>query len=231
MGRRKTQGPMARSALALGVLTLLLCLGGAAHAQRTIYKSVGPDGSITFTDRPPPGQQPPAAKAPLVITPAPAASGAQSAGSTAKKATRKAAEPPAAAASAPTPQLDPAMEKAALALLSLESIISEFVELCTATLPTSSKTYLGAADQWRQRHSGLMARQQAVLRDHFSPAEQAGVRSGAKNKTRGMMAPVFAAATARKIKWCDDNAVEIATGKVDLSAPNASQLMAYQGRR
>lgn len=199
-------------------LAALLAFGvaGDAWAQR-VYKSVGPDGKVTFTDKPPAGQEPPAAPAAA----APAAPAAQSSPGAA----------PAPAGSAAAAQMDPALEKATLVLAGFESIVNEYADLCVKTLPTSFRKYQGAADDWRQRHATLLARQNAVMRDHFSPAQRASVRSALQAKTRGMMAQVQAANAAQRIKWCDDNTLEVTGGKVDLAANYAATLMAYQGKR
>lgn len=201
---------------ALWLVALLACgMAGTALAQR-VYKSVGPDGKITFTDRPPAGQEqpaPPATAAAPAAAPAPAAPGAPSAGAAA------------------VPALDPTLEKAVVVLAGFESIVSEYADLCVKTLPTSFKKYQGAADDWRQRHGTLLSRQAAVMRDHLSPAQRTALRSATQLKTRGMMAPVHAASAAARIKWCDDNTLEVSGGKVDLVGNHAAALMAYQGKR
>ena len=128
-------------------------------------------------------------------------------------------------------QLDPSLEKAIIVLAGFESIVSEYADLCVKTLPTSFKKYQGAADDWRQRHVTLLQRQAAVMRDHLSPVQRTNLRSATQIKTRGMMAPIHAANAAQRIKWCDDNTVEVNTGKVDLAGNYAAALMAYQGKK
>lgn len=208
---------------ALWLAALLGCavfgVAGDVWAQR-VYKSVGPDGKVTFTDRPPAGQEPAAAQGAA----APAAPAAPSAPSAPGAVAAPAAAPAAA-------QLEPALEKAILVLAGFESIVNEYADLCVKTLPTSFKKYQGAADDWRQRHVTLLARQNAVMRDHLSPAQRASMRSAVQFKTRGMMAPVHAANTAQRIKWCDDNTLEVSGGKVDLAGNHVAALMAYQGKR
>lgn len=217
------------SALALA---LLCAAAGPALAQR-IYKSVGPDGRVTFTDKPPAGEVATPLSAPAAPAAAPpaAADAATERPGGAKKAMRKESMATAPAATAQPAAIDPALEKGVFVLMGYESIVAEYLDLCLKTLPTSFKRYDGAAQKWKDRHAAVLARYPQVLRDHFNATEQAALRTGVQNRTRGTMAPVFAADTARKIKWCDDNAKELDAGKLDLAQNHASTLLAYQGRR
>lgn len=139
---------------------LITCTAALAPAQ-TIYRVVGPDGKVTFTDRPPGNaeaaqQQQTAKPAPASETrpmPQPAASATETA--TAKKANAAKATPadrPAAAPAEPKP-VDEALLRALVAVLFQETLVRKSEELCISTLPTSMKRYGDAADGWRQRNA------------------------------------------------------------------------------
>lgn len=223
----------------LSMALVLVGIGGGAQAQR-VYKHVGPDGKVTFTDQAPAGQ------APAPATPSDPAAGkaaaptepAQAGGPSkhgAKKAlprekTQTEAAPDRAEAKAP---IDPALEKGVLVLMGYESIVVEFMDVCPKTLPTSYKKYDAAAQKWRDRHATLLARYPAVLRDFYSPAEQSALRSGTTNRTRGMMANIYTASSAAKIKWCDTNTDELDQGKLDMTGKDhfAQPILNYRSSR
>lgn len=173
--------PVLCAALVLGALAA----DAQAQAQR-IYKRIGPDGSVTFTDEPPPGQARP---------PAPS------------RSPRKAQAPP---------PIDPVLEKSVLVLMGYESIVAEFQDACLATLSTSFEKYDGAAQKWKDRHAAVLARYFVVLNDFYTPVEQERLRSGARNRTRDMMASFHSASAGAKARWCDENADAINAGSVDM---------------
>jgi len=214
----------------LMLLTACLAAGTAVHAQHRVYKSVAPDGTVTFTDKPPAGQAPvpqPAAVAPeppvLSAEPlAPRTTSERRAG--AKKAIRK--EDPATPESptqAATP--DPAALRALVAVMGLESLVDQFRDLCLKTLPTSFKRYDGAATSWKSRHQSVLARYPAVLQENLDSAQQSALRAEVNDRTRAMLAPVTAANAAQRIKWCDSSASEINSGQNDLGQAHTTALM------
>jgi len=187
---------------ALCAALVLWALVADAQAQR-IYKRIGPDGTVTFTDEPPLGQARQSAPA--------------------RSPRRARAIPPIA----------PALEKSVLVLMGYESIVTEFQEACLATLSTSFEKYDGAAQKWKERHSELLVRYLAVLKDFYTAAEQEGLRSGARNRTRDMMASFYSAPAAAKAKWCDENADAIDAGSVDMVGKEqyTRPLLGYSSRR
>jgi len=187
---------------ALCAALVLGALAADAQAQR-IYKRIGPDGTVTFTDEPPPGQA------------------------------RQSAPPRSPGKPPPMPPIAPALEKSVLVLMGYESIVTEFQEACLATLSTSFEKYDGAAQRWRERHSEVLVHYLAVLKDFYTPAEQEGLRSGARNRTRDMMASFYSAPAAAKARWCDENADAIDAGSVDMVGKEqyTRPLLGYNARR
>jgi hypothetical protein len=235
--------PIGMSALCAAMV--FMGLVADAQAQR-VYKHVGPDGKVTFTDQPPtiqesaPMQSPtkpsgsmaePAAGGPAVAQPAGSGSSKQAAKKALPKDKGQAEAAPAQAS--PAPEIDPALEKSVLVLMGYENIVAEFQDICLKTLPTSFKKYDGAAQKWKERHADLLARYPAVLRDFYTPSIQAGLRSGSQNLTRKNMANIYSAPAAARIKWCDDNADSINAGSVDMVGKEhyTRPLLAYNPRR
>jgi hypothetical protein len=214
-----------RAHLVASLVALTCAAPAAVWAQGHVYKQVGPDGRVTFTDKPPPEEPAAAARAsPAPATPsAPAAASAPHSKATAKKA-----------ASEPAPVravLDPAVDKGLSVLMGYQSLVSEYLDLCLTTLPTSFKRYDSAAQTWKTRHAAVLARYPVVLQDNYTAAEQVVIRREIQEKTRAMMAPIAAADMGRRIKWCDDNAMQLQTGKMDLPRSHVDALMNYKPKR
>ena len=201
---------------------LITCTAALAPAQ-TIYRVVGPDGKVTFTDRPPGNaeaaqQQQTAKPAPVSETrpmPQPAASATEPA--TAKKANAAKATPadrPAAAPAEPKP-VDEALLRALVAVLFQETLVRKSEELCISTLPTSMKRYGDAADGWRQRNAVWLDKAQKQMLT-LGPEFQRVVKTRVDDDISKLLKPVNDASMHQRIKWCDQTAQDLPKGTLDL---------------
>ena len=201
---------------------LIACTAALAPAQ-TIYRVVGPDGKVTFTDRPPGNaeaaqQQQTAKPAPASETrpmPQPAASATEPA--TAKKANAAKATPadrPAAAPAEPKP-VDEALLRALVAVLFQETLVRKSEELCISTLPTSMKRYGDAADGWRQRNAVWLDKAQKQMLT-LGPEFQRVVKTRVDDDISKLLKPVNDASMHQRIKWCDQTAQDLPKGTLDL---------------
>ena len=191
---------------ALCAALVLWALAADAQAER-VYKRIGPDGTVSYSDEPPPGQR-------------------------RETVPSNSPKKPATRASVALP-IDPALEKSVLVLMGYENTVAEFQEACLATLSTSFQKYDGAAKKWKERHAALLVRYAVVLKDFYTPAQQESLRSAARNRTRDAMASFHSASAAAKVKWCDDNADAINAGSADIvdKAQYMQPLLAYSARR
>ena len=203
---------------------LIACTAALAPAQ-TIYRVVGPDGKVTFTDRPPGNaeaaqQQQTAKPAPASETrpmPQPAASATEPA--TAKKANAAKATPadrPAAAPAEPKP-VDEALLRALVAVLFQETLVRKSEELCISTLPTSMKRYGDAADGWRQRNAVWLDKAQKQMLA-LGPEFQRVVKTRVDDDISKLLKPVNDASMHQRIKWCDQTAQDLPKGTLDLGS-------------
>ena len=201
---------------------LITCTAALAPAQ-TIYRVVGPDGKVTFTDRPPGNaeaaqQQQTAKPAPASEPrpmPQPAASATEPA--TAKKANAAKATPadrPAAAPAEPKP-VDEALLRALVAVLFQETLVRKSEELCISTLPTSMKRYGDAADGWRQRNAVWLDKAQKQMLT-LGPEFQRVVKTRVDDDISKLLKPVNDASMHQRIKWCDQTAQDLPKGTLDL---------------
>jgi hypothetical protein len=226
------------------VLALTAC---GAYAQ--VYKSVGPDGKIIYSDKPPESANskssvistpapPPAAPKEAARSPAaPAAAAQEPAGTVSNKSRAKQAqrvdpprnEAPVAPAS---PVADPELEKAVVGVMGIADLVVQMEDLCSRTLPTSFKKYSGATAVWNQRNAAVVAQQRRVLSEAFDASQRQRLEAAVREKNQQTLAPVFSAAAAQKINWCDRSVDDINKGAMDLnSKPNLSgPLMGYRGK-
>lgn len=207
--------------------TLLLAVAGGVAAQK-IYRSVGPDGKVVFSDSPPAdrdavmlqsGRMPgaPAAAAPAAAAPAsasaPTATPRDGHGAKQAKKALPASEK-APAATGPSQAAIDAGARSLAVLTNMELLVKNFEGTCLSTLPTSMKKYSGAADTWRGRHAQLLAKRDAALA-HLTAAQRRTVMDESSAFVQKMMQPVQKAQPAQRIQWCDHSAQEIMAGKLD----------------
>lgn len=229
----------------------------AAGAQaQAVYRTVGPDGKIIFSDKPPVDSTSNVTvsgkpKAPLPERPAsaavdaasgfaansPQAARAHAASAAAAAAAADAADrklgpmraPPAAPPPNNTGPVDPALQKAVVAALANESLVAQMEDICLRTLPTSFKRYT-VSEAWKQRNVALLNKMRMVLADNFAGAQRVSINTAMKADVEKVLGPVDKATPAARTKWCDKSSDEVTKGVMDLAAnPVVSQpLTAYK---
>lgn len=224
------------SAKSLVVSLLLIVAWPCAHAG-PVYKIVGPDGRVTFSDTPPAeaangtyqimGSQGSAAAAPAPEQPHSADSQANEtrvAASAAPKQASRAWAPDAIQSDA-----SPELEGAVIGVLGIEDIVKRTEDVCVETLPTSFSTYAAAVAAWQARNGTVVARAREVLASEFDTPTREAIAAGLRLKNDGLFTPVRAASAAARISWCDESFATMSNGKMDvhanpkLTAPLAGQ--------
>jgi hypothetical protein len=225
----------------------VLLLPGVAAAQ--LYKIVGPDGKVTYSDRPPmiangavqiikSGGSVPLADKPNAPdtaganVPAPAEAGRSTSGPWAAKHAIRSEHGNGA------PDLNEGAGRSRVNLLrglrvvlGNMRLVEETSALCTSTLPTSFKQYDGAASLWKSRNGDVINQANAVLSAAFSASERAQLEMDARQTTDSMLQVVRNADTARRITWCDKSVGEMSSGALDLvRMGGVDVLMRYQAR-
>lgn len=190
-------------------LLLALLASGGASAQ--MYKIIGPDGKISYSDRPPVDTN---AKVSVVKshgvvhtpTPAPVA------------ATAPAPEDKAAQAKETLKKLaaTPGLLAGLAAVLDTTALVNQSAALC-AKLPKASE-YSNAKDAWHQRNAPIIAQHKTVYESMYPAADRASFA----DKLGGRVAKkldhqVNTGNEASLIKWCDKSMDEVRTGKLDLA--------------
>jgi pyruvate/2-oxoglutarate dehydrogenase complex dihydrolipoamide acyltransferase (E2) component len=203
---------------------LALAVGAAAGAQaQAIYKTIGPDGKIIYSDKPPAGAG--SRTTTVGKQPAPSAPGAAA-------EARRAARPAAATAKTPVQaspgqpaeeaagrdqaRMDPVLERALVRVMGNEDLLSRTEEVCLETLPSSSKRYNAAASGWKERNAAILAQFRRVMAEGVSEAQRERLEMRVSDTNESSMAGVLSASPASRIKWCDQSFREIESGKLDL---------------
>lgn len=201
------------------ILCLLLLLACPLAQAGTVYKVVGPDGRVTFTDRPPtaasaptpPPEPPPTVRLGPDRPPPLADLDERRAGAKrAQAATR--AETSATAAGA----VSPALERAVIGVLGMADLVQQTETLCQQTLPTSFARYAEAGEGWRQRNGAVVARARQVLGTGFDAVTSERIRQALVDRNAGNLGAVKAADRGRRISWCDKSMDEVKSGVMDV---------------
>lgn len=217
------------------VIFAIFCVAAMSDAGAVMYKSVGPDGKVTFSDRPPAGEtgqlsiMGSAGFKPADVGRASSATASASvdnakvadvmARSKAEAKARAAAKPhyePTSPdrAGRPSPELAEALSKA----MGNASLARQTRELCIATLPTSFARYQGSYDKWAARHSAVLADIERVL---TSMPGRSDVEHAVDDRVGAIMKPVTAAPMYSRIKWCDKSFAELDSGALDFASRDA----------
>lgn len=195
---------------------LIVLLGALAPqlASAEIYKSLGPDGKVVYSNvapvnkntpvavlRPPTGQQA-AIRSPRTAT-APAA----------PSAPRPRAQP---ASHTGNETLTPDVVGAVANVMGMSHLVSSTRDFCVATLPASLKRYSTAAIAWEQRNAVVVAKKNRVLSMSDRNLVASALSGDMLRLTEDMMRPIKQAGTAERIKWCDKTIEDVDRGVLDL---------------
>jgi hypothetical protein len=216
-------------------LAAICLLGAATGASASVYKVVGPDGRISYTDQPltaaatnvhvfKAGTARPtsANKAGATGDPAKGAS----AGSDTVKASQSPAsginESEAAALRAESTALMPAVR----IVLGNGALARESMQLCMQAVPGTTRRFEGALEGWKTRNHEAVERAEEVLAVALAPTPRIQFKQSILDQTRQMLRPVREGALARRLAWCEQTTAEIEGGGVDLNRnPAVGQLL------
>ena len=233
------------------VVALLLIFATLSANAKNIYKTVGPDGKITYSDHPPDDSS----SQSDVVRSTPDAASAQGSKPTANEARADSSSEPRAtralgakkaiaakretsaptAAQAPAANaIEPALEGAVIGVLGIEDIVKHTEELCIKTLPTSFRKYSDASGDWQRRNAAIVTRAHQLVSKNFDTTYGVGteqrLKDAIRTKNAAMFEPIASAPMASRIKWCDHSVDEMTSGAMDVyDKPKLSEpLLAYR---
>lgn len=183
----------------------------AASAQQ-LYKTVGPDGKVTFSDRPQNGEKlkvsvmkgsvlravegPPPAQ-PKITAPKPGGADAPGSGIS--------------AAGVPSAELQHAVTVVSL----MSEVAVKFEPVCSKAT-SQSKKFVTAANNWTLRNGSFIEKQRRAIAD-MAPARRTAIQNEVAAKIHEAMSEVLAQGQAGQVKWCDKATVDMSGGTNDVA--------------
>ena len=207
--------PMNKKVILVALIST--CFACSSAAQQ-MYKSVGADGKITFSDkmskdekakisvmrgnilRPTETALPAAPAAvlptPPKVRPTPADSGNEPA---------KSKLPPSAE-----------LETAVLAVMMLSEVARRFEPLCSPT-PVAARAYGAAVNGWKQRNANFIERQTRVLMEVYNPHKRAEMQTKVNTKIDAAEREVKSLNEQWRAKWCTKAIQDMIGGANDIA--------------
>ena len=205
------------------LILLSICCAAAAGSQaQKMYKTVGPDGKITFSDRPEIGAdtkvsvmrsnalhpvEMPANKVDPVQAPRRKGAGNQEA----------------------VPVITPEVEEAMLSVMGLNEFGRRFDGFCNAS-DAGAKAFAAANYGWKKRNAAAVEQQKRLLTEVMSPVRRAQLIDREQQVMAGEIAKAAALAPAARQEWCDGVIAELNSGRSDVDKPEMMGLPIVQYR-
>jgi hypothetical protein len=204
------------------IAAALMCC--VASAQQ-LYKTVGPDGKVTFSDRPQNGEKlkvsvmkgsvlrPVEGPPPALPKIAPSKVGAADAPGNGISA-----------AGVPSPEL----QHAVLVVSLMSEVAAKFEPICSK-VAAQNKKFVTAGNGWTQRNISFIEKQRRAMAD-MAPARRTALQNEVAAKISEAMGEVLAQSQAGQIKWCDKAIVDMSGGINDVinNADVAMPLITYK---
>jgi Domain of unknown function (DUF4124) len=224
-----------------GLLWIALSIMAGGTAAQQVYRSVGPDGKVIYSDKP------------IVALDSKAGhldAATQYAKSGAKFDTKTAwYQPPvgsssvfASATAERVAQLyrnqgfsdqrgqnygdqkrnnsqrkivDHDLEKSVFAVQGYEDMVQQITTECAKIQPAERKQHDAALTNWMQRNSAVLAQKQRVLADAFGASQRLFMEENTRSSNRTSIEPILKSPEAARVKWCEQTVVEINRGDSD----------------
>lgn len=199
----------------------MLCVAAMASSQaQQMYKTVGPDGKITYSDRPD-------IKADTKV-------------SVMKRNILRPVETPGSkdgsARSAPrrasgeaAPVITPDVEDAMLVVMGLSEFGRRFDGFCNAT-PVQAKAFAAANYGWKKRNAAIVEQQKQLLTVVLSPARRAQLIDREQQNMSEEIGKAAARDPEARAEWCEGVITELNSGRSDVEHPAMMALPIVQFR-
>jgi hypothetical protein len=209
-----TDGSGIRATIVTAALLALVASSPLADAQG-LYRTVGADGRVTYSDHPPASVSP---NGRIDVMRAPGGDKRGGVGGEAYPSGR--AEPsqgPRQATSAPIGRApDPAVEAAVIGVLGMEDLVRRTETICVSSHPASARRVSGAVDDWVRRNARTVLSARRILAREFDVEKRERIEEGWRGQNAGRFEAIAGVPDARVAAWCDRSVVEIVSGQMDV---------------
>jgi len=206
-----------------GLALVLASLAPAAAAE--VYKIVGPDGQVTYSDRPPVAA--PGASATVVgprpkeaPVPNPEGPRLQNPPSTPPRA-RAAAPASSATEARPRPPLPAPLVQALQDVLAREGLVQAMFDTCTRTQPELYDRLSDHVRIWRHHNLQLVTQADRVAGIGLTPAGRKEVQAVAQARVDAQMQPLLRGPRGPLAQWCEVGVHQLVDGTLDLEGDSA----------
>lgn len=184
-----------------------LTAAGSAEAQQ-LYKSVGPDGKVIFSDRPASDSKAKvSAMQSYVLRPLEAAA-------TKKEVAAKLEHP---AEFLNDALVTPEHEESMLKIMELVDFGRKFEPFCSASEP-SAKAFAAAHKAWLRRNALYVEHQKRLLMEVVTPTRRLGMQNKLAARV-GQLVLKPTASVAARTEWCNSISTELNSGRSDIVKP------------
>jgi hypothetical protein len=190
-------------------LLMLGCVAASGALAQQMYKSVGPDGKVTFSDRP---AYEKAKKLSVmrsyILRPV--------------EEFKPMPDPSATPAKTgpvinPNATVTPEVEDVMVNVMGLTEFGRKYLPLCSFT-PAGAKAFSNATSQWRKRNVDYIEHQKRLLMEVVSPNKRAELQERAAVYVEDLGKSVPQTVAERK-EWCAGTIAEFESGHSDLNKP------------
>lgn len=198
----------------LRLLSLMLCCAvlPIVKAQQ-LYKSVGPDGKIIFSDKPSINESTKlSVMKGYTLRPIEMSREASSASAATMRVKRE-SRPGLAG-----PVIPPEIEAAMLAVMGRVALERKFEHFCANDV-AAAKAFAAATSGWRRRNAAYIEQQKRLLMEVMSPHKRAELLERDAQSLRDSLAKVQARTPVARIEWCESTAAQLNGGQSDLDVP------------
>jgi hypothetical protein len=197
----------------VAAIAVALSALAAPAAAGSVFRVVGPDGRVTYTDRPP---------------------GAASAATPSSNAStgRDALVAAPAAVAGPLTQGQHDLLMALIGVEAVRESVREAGLLCERMPGPTAAHFTRAEQDWQGRNLAYHARSDRLLTDGLQPEQRQYLHDEVKRRVTTFMLAVRAATPAERSAWCERSAGEIDRGDLDVAkqATWPALLMGAKGR-
>ncbi len=189
-----------------GVVLIIGCLLASGALAQQMYKVVGPDGKVTYSDRP---QYEKANKLSVmrsytlrpVEQPAPAAPKTGATG----------------VAIDPNATITADVEEAMVNIMNMNQIAVQHLHMCSGP-GGQGGNYAAATSNWRKRNAPYIEQQKRLLMEVMSPVKRAEMNDRSQAAVTEMSRAIPPTPQGRKA-WCDGAVAELDSKRADINKP------------
>lgn len=208
------------------ILLVFCCAASGSGMAQKMYKTVGPDGKITFSDRP---QIDATTKVSVMRSntlhslDAPATQGDTAAGLKSEPRRKVAAD----TAAVITPEIEDAM----VSVMGLTEFGRRFEGFCNDSA-AEAKAFSAANDSWKQRNAAAVEQQRRLLAEVLSPVRRANLIDREQQQMGEELGKAAARDPSARKEWCDGVIADFNGGNSDVNQPAmmAVPLIHYRAR-